>query len=380
MTGAASSPVDGVLSDTASVRALLGRIVAWDLVACDAPLPDQALADLDWLRVLALARAQRAEGPLAQAIAAGALVVTPTQQDQAFAAHRAAMSLTLLLERDLLAVHGRLVDAGVDLLVVKGAATAHLDETDPSARAFGDIDLLVRASSLEAAISVIEQHGGTRRHLEPRPGFDTRFSKGVSFRFARNCEIDLHRTLAPGPFGLRVDLDELFASRQRYEIGGVALAALDRPSRFLHAAYHAVLGDAYPRLTTLRDLVRTAPVSDDECRTALGRAGRWRSTAVVGAALDHAIATFGWTPPEPLRSWARMQPRSRREQRWLEAYTGDDRLPALQALQGLAALDGIGDRLAYARAIALPAPSARRTSPGERARRGARALARMSRP
>lgn len=369
-----------MLSDAASVRALLGRIVAWDLAACDAPLPEHALAELDWLRVLALARAQRSEGPLAHAIAAGALVVTPQQQDQAFAAHRAAMSLTLLLERDLLAIHGDLVAAGVDLLVAKGVATAHLDEADPSARAFGDVDLLVRSSGLPAAIRVIEQHGGTRRHLEPRPGFDTRFSKGVSFRFTGNCEIDLHRTLAPGPFGLLVDLHELFASRQRYELGGVELAALDRPSRFLHAAYHAVLGDAYPRLTTLRDLVTTAPASDDECRIALGRAERWRSTAVVGAALDQAIATFGWTPPEPLRSWVRLRPRPRREQRWLEAYTGDDRLPALQALHGLAALDGLGDRLAYARAIALPAPSARRTSPRERARRGARALARISRP
>ena len=281
MSDVVPTPNGGVLGDATAVRALLGRIMAWDLTACHAPLPDHALVDRDWRGLLALARTQRAEGPLAQAIAAGALVVTPQQQDQAFAAHRAAMSLTLLLERDLLAIHAHLVDAGVDLVVVKGAATAHLDEADPAARAFGDIDLLVRASSLPTAIRVIEQQGGTRRHLEPRPGFDTRFSKGVSFRFARNCEIDLHRTLAPGPFGLRVDLDELFASRQHYEIGDIGLDALDRPSRFLHAAYHAVLGDAFPRLTTLRDLVRTAPVSDDECRTALGRAGR-RARAAAG--------------------------------------------------------------------------------------------------
>jgi len=369
-----------VLSDAASVRALLGRIVAWDLVACDGPLPDRALADLEWVRLLALTRTQRAEGPLARAISAGALVVTARQQDQAFAAHRAAMSLTLLLERDLLAVHTELTAAGVDLIVLKGAATAHLDEADPAARAFGDVDLLIRGSSLPAAIRVIEELGGTRRHHEPRPGYDTRFGKGVSFRFTRNCEIDLHRTLAPGPFGLRIDLDALFASRQRYEIGGVGLDALDRPSRFLHACYHAVLGDAFPRLTTLRDLVRTAPRSDHECRIALGRAARWQATSVVGAGIDHAVGTFGWTPPEPLRTWARLRPEAAREQRWLAAYTGDDRLPALQALQGLAALEGFADRVAYARAIAWPTSTGPRTAGNVRARRGARALARIVRP
>lgn len=369
-----------VLSDAASARALLGRIVAWNLPACDGPLPDRALADLDWARLLALTRTQRAEGPVAQAIASEALVVTARQQHQAFAAHRAAMSLTLLLERDLLAVHTELAAADVDLIVLKGAATSHLDEADPAALAFGDVDLLIRGSTLPAAIRVIEEMGGTRRNHEPRPGYDTRFGKGVSFRFTRNCEIDLHRTLAPGPFGLRVDLDELFASRQRYEIGGVGLTALDRPSRFLHACYHAVLGDAFPRLTTLRDLVNTAPRSDHECRIALGRAARWQAISVVGAAIDHAVGTFGWTPPEPLRTWARLCPQPPREQRWLAAYTGGDRLPALQALQGLAALEGFGERVAYARAIAWPTSTGPHTPTRVRARRGARALTRIVRP
>ena len=46
----------------------------------------------------------------------------------------------------------------------------------------------------------------------------------------------------------------------------------------------------------------------------------------------------------------------------------------------IGAVDGIADRVAYARAIALPAPLAGRTPTRERARRGARALARLTRP
>jgi hypothetical protein len=365
---------------TDATRALLARIVAWDLDRCTVELPAASLHDREWSRLIGVARSQRAEGPLTAAIVAGALPVTASQQEHAFEAHRAAMSLTLLLERELVGLARRFDEEGIDHRVVKGAATAHLDEVDPSLRAFGDIDLLVTSRTLPAAITIVEAAGGTRRHHEPRPGFDARFSKGVSFRFERNCEVDLHRTLAPGPFGLLVDLDELFAEREPFTIGGQRLLALDRPGRFLHACYHAALGDPRPRLTSLRDLVHTAPRDADECRVVLGRAVRWQSRAVVGAAIDHARRAFGWRPPEPLASWAAREPRPAREVRWLDAYAGDGRLPALQSIQAIAAVDGIADRLAYARAIALPARSAGRTPTSERARRGARALARLTRP
>ena len=375
-----ATDAQGVHAAVDPTRALLGRIIAWDLEAVDAPLPDRALDDREWNALMRLLRSQRAEGPVVGAIAAGALAVTPSQQDQACGAHRAAMSLTLVLERELLELDARLHDAGVDHRVVKGVATAHLDEPDPSARAFGDVDLLVPTSSMAAAVAVVEAAGGTRRHPEPRPGFDARFSKGVSFRFTRNVEIDLHRTLAPGPFGLLIDLDELLAGAEPFPIGPHQLLALDRAGRFLHACYHAVLGDALPRLTSLRDLVHTAPRDAGECRVVLDRAMRWHARAVVGAAVDHAVAAFGWRPPEPLASWAHHDRRPAREVRWLAAYAGEGRLPALQAIQAIAAVDGLGDQLAYARAIALPNPADGRTPSGERARRGARALARLRRP
>jgi hypothetical protein len=230
------------------------------------------------------------------------------------------------------------------------------------------------------AVGAVEAAGGQRRFREPRPGFDTRFTKGVSFRFRRNCEVDLHRTLAPGPFGLLVDVDELAAGAERYEIAGTELTALDRPGRFLHACYHATLGDPFPRLTSLRDLVRTAPTTDLACREVLDRAGRWGSGVVVATAVRHATEAFGWEPPEPLGSWVRLAPQDPRASRWLRAYAGDDRLPALQAIHGLTAIGGVVDRLAYARAVALPLPSTGRTPSVERVRRGARAIVRLTRP
>ena len=87
-------------ADAAATRRLLAGITAWDLDRCNLALP--------------------------AAIVAGALVVTPSQQDQAFAAHQAAMSLALVLERELVGLHEGFVEAGIDHRVVKGAATARL--------------------------------------------------------------------------------------------------------------------------------------------------------------------------------------------------------------------------------------------------------------
>ena len=54
-----------------------------------------------------------------------------------------------------------------------------------------------------------------------------------------------------GPFGLRVRLDDLWSSPSRFVVAGHTLMAPPPEVRFLHACFHAVLGDRFPRLTTL---------------------------------------------------------------------------------------------------------------------------------
>ena len=83
--------------------------------------------------------------------------------------------------------------------------------------------------------------------VEPRPGFDSRFSKGAAFTMPGGRDIDLHRTFVSGPFGLSVDLGGLFATSTPFVVGGRRLLGLGRTERFLHACYHAALGRGTPR-------------------------------------------------------------------------------------------------------------------------------------
>lgn len=342
--------------------------------------PTRPLADADWNQLLGLVRLQRVEGPLAFAVASERWPATAEQADQIREAHRQAMTLAILLERDLLAVARQFAARSIDVRVLKGPAIAHLDEHDPSRRSFGDIDLLVRGDTMAAACEELVRRGGTRRFAEPRSGFDRRFTKGASFTFAHNSEIDLHRTLATGPFGLTIDTAELFEHAEPFSLAGDTLLALDRPSRFIHACVHAVLGGTDVRVTVLRDIVCTVPGSDADGRVMMARAHRWHLDAVIAAGVTEAVRTFGWQAPEPLRTWARRFAPSSRERRWLATYHGARRSHAAQSLAGIEAVPRLPAKVAYATAIAFPTSATGRAALTDRWRRGARALRHTFRP
>lgn len=334
------------------IAPLLDAIAAHGLTAADPPLdaalPDEPLDPTAWAALRTAVRNERLDGSLARVVADGALATTVDQRVEAETGHEEAMALVLLLERELGHLGRRLDAAGIGFRVLKGSALAHLDEVDPARRAFGDLDLLVAGDDLAAAAGVVVDHGGRRRYEAPHADFDRRFGKGAAFAFARNAEVDLHRTLAPGPFGLTIDTVELLAHHQAFAVGSATFLALDRPSRFLHAGVHALLGGPNPRRSALRDLVLTAPADDAERREALGRAERWGLAAVTAAAVVLAADRFGWAPDPPLAAWARRARPSARDARWLRAYHGGARSSSLLTLTGLEAVPGTGARLSYA--------------------------------
>ncbi len=261
-------------------EAVIGAVAAYGLPGA-AGLPDGPLPDGAWRSVLDLATRERLTPLLAAAVAGGTFAVTERQREQATAAHEQAMRLCVLLERALLGVASTLTGAGIDFRVLKGPAVAHLDYPDPAQRAFGDVDILVASSSYDDAMSVLRTTGAQRRFTEVRPGFDRRWGKGACLVAPDGTQIDVHRTFVAGPFGLTIDLDELFAGWVPVEIGGVDVPALDRESRFLHGCFHAALGDRVARLVALRDVAQLALTTDLDRAVVMARAARWRADAVV---------------------------------------------------------------------------------------------------
>jgi hypothetical protein len=330
-------------------------LAAHGLPGATLALPDKPVDDRRWGHVLSCVLPQRISGLLAQAIADGALPVTSRQADEAATAHRASMATAVLLERTLLTTAALFDAAGIEFRVLKGSAVAHLDYPDPSLRSFGDNDLLVRSSDFDGAVAELVASAHHRKFPEPRPGFDRRFGKGSCLVAADGYELDLHRTLAMGPFGLRIRLDDLWSRPSKFALAGRSFAALSPEVRFLHACFHAVLGDRFTRLASLRDVVQMQRCRPLDVDGALEISAAWRAQAVVARALRMAGEGLGLAPVGALDEWAQAYEPSGRERRALAAYRTTDPTYAGKSFAAVPAIPGLRDKLAFVYALVLPA-------------------------
>ncbi len=318
---------------------------------------------------------QRIEGLLGAAVEAGAWPVTGAQYDDVREAARARASIDLFLEHELLATVRTLGDAGVACRVLKGPALAHAAYPDPAWRGFGDIDLLVRGDDWYRAIDVLQATGARRALPELRPGFDQRFGKDATLVTRSGWEVDLHRRLVVGPFGLWVDEGDLFARPTPLSIGGVTMVTLNQEASFLHACYNAALADDPPRLIAVRDVCQVALAGAPEPSLVEEMARRWRASAVIDRALGLAGDLLG---PElwrlPIGAAFATHRATARERALVASYRGPGRGYTSQ-LATVVAVAGAGERLAYLRALARPQPAylaAREMSPLGYLRKAAR--------
>jgi hypothetical protein len=346
-------------------------------VAVPPGVPDEAA----WEQLVRWILNQRLSGLLLAAVADGTLELEPAQRDHAARLHRSAMVGAIALEGALLRTADVLESAAVDFRVLKGTAVAHLDYPDPSLRAYGDVDLLVRAGQLDLAIAALERSGHVRRFPEPRPGFQRRFGKGNCMVTPERMEIDLHRSLAMGPFGLTIVLDDLWARSSMFSLAGRAVPALGPEERFLHAAIHAALGDPVPRLSPLRDVAQmllTRPLDVDRVRAT---SSAWGIDAVLARAVGQAAGAFELPAhAHPLLAWAAGFEPTRRDRHFLRVYTDPHQTYAAKSFAALRAIPDLRSKLAYVRALLFPAPSYLAGRHRGRLRRWARGAGQILRP
>lgn len=306
-----------------------------------------------WPAVRASVRAQRLTGLAVAALEAGRLGAPEGARPELLADHRAAMLTVLTLERELLALAPIFEEAGIDVLVLKGPAFAHAFYPNASWRAYGDLDLLVRTQDWRTACDVLVDVGYRRVIPEPRPGFDERFGKSATHVGLDGLQIDLHRTLALGAFGVWSDPGMLFGRTASFSLAGRSLRRLDDTGALLHACVHATLGSWPPRLLPLRDVAVIADSASVDWEVLWDLAASWRLPAVIGHALKASSDTLGAPLPPGALAFLTTKP-SLSERRLLAAYTTNRRARGGMALSTLRAAGGVRARLAYARALLFP--------------------------
>ncbi|MGI8686878.1 MAG: nucleotidyltransferase family protein [Acidimicrobiales bacterium] len=337
----------------AEVRTALLAVAGHGLPGTGDAAHREPLEDRHWRSLLAAARRERMSGLLDRAVADGLLAATPAQAEDAEAAAAHFLRGTLRLERSLLEVAGCLGRAGIAFVVLKGPAVARLDEADPALRHYVDLDLLVRDHALDDALATLASVGYVRDLPERRTGFDRRFAKEVPLAHPMRPELDLHRTLALGSFGLRLHMATLWASTTPFQLGGTTLDALDAEGRFVHACMNAMLGDDRPRLVALRDVVRisTAHRLRPERLGAIVPPGG--GAAVVAAAVAACTLLSGARVGEAAASFAEATVPSQWERLALRAYRAQGGSNTLELLSGALGVRGT-DRARYLRALLAP--------------------------
>lgn len=344
-------------AESVAAHGMVARgVAAHGLAGTMLDFPPGPLDTAEFAELLLQVRMQRLSGLLWLAIVDGALPVTNDQAERAEWLHVQALSGTLLLERLLIQTVDCLESAGVPVRVLKGSAVAHLDYPDPTMRTFGDVDVLVPGEWFDAAVDCLDRQGHTRLHPQPRPGFDRRFSKGTSFRTTDGLEVDLHRTFTMGPFGIRLDLGQLWETSAEFSLAGRRMEALSQEERLLHACYHAVLGEMRPRLMPLRDVAQIALTHELDLV-------RWHALirssgaeAVVARAVRFAWSEFDIADVLAISAWAHAYRTDPRQAADLAAY-GKGSSYSSKSVATLRALPSMSQRASFLYALLVPTQS-----------------------
>lgn len=342
-----------VTPDTAD--RLVSFLGATGLNGAAVEFPTEPLSARSWKEVVSRVQLYRITGLFAAAVHDGILPTTTEQREEAALLHAHMMQLCLCLENDLLNAVQILDHGGIEHRVLKGPAFAHLDYPNPSLRVFGDIDLLVRSEHFEGAEAALTAEGYTRKYRQLRAGFDRRFGKGACFTGPSGREMDVHRTFVMGPFGLTIDLNEVWKASRSFTLAGRSFATLDADHRFLHACYHAALGDVRPHVGPLRDLAGMLQRSHDPVDVERVRelAGEWSGRAVVSRAVRLAWVQFGLKDNE-LALWSAQFRPTANDERALQSYLNPRMGYAARSFAALSAIPGVRQKVAFSWALLFP--------------------------
>lgn len=353
------------------------------IVRGGAPRSAALLGEREWAQLVGEFDAHRTTGYLSWAVAEGRVRASDEQREELFNRHGQLMHRALVVD----AAAREVVSAPTSgpMILFKGVAAAHLDHDDPSMRSYQDVDVLVPSHAIEATVRNLER-GRATRDLPPRwPDWDRRFAKDITFVVASGVEIDLHRTLVPGPFGFALDLDDVASDLVTFELGGVAVQAFGPERRAIASALALTVGEPTPRLAAAVDMVGALQRHATDVDAVIRLSERWRVGALVAEGCNWTEERLGpGALPTDLQRWATTRSVAAWEQRWRRLYRSRGGTNTATLLGAPLGMDRRRDQVDYLRGLLRPSPEYRaaraRSARPREWRTGARELVRSRAP
>jgi hypothetical protein len=184
--------------------------------------------------------------------------------------------------------------AGVQTMVLKGAALSLLHYRDAGLRPMRDVDVLIPCERAQEAADFLARSGWRRLTWAPEQLTDAylRFRHSMCFAHGPNEEFDLHWH----PLGLVRDGEAdqaLWASSVPLEIYGQRTLALDATGQLLHACLHGMAWNSVAPIRWVADamtILRTADTIRWEFLVEFAR--RNRIELFLSPALEYLARTF----------------------------------------------------------------------------------------
>ena len=195
-----------------------------------------------------------------------------------------------------------LEQAGIEVMLLKGAALVAAYLHDGSMRPMEDLDLLVRHRDARSAVTALRRQGWIMRHAPHRSGqyLDDGLytaAKGCHFVHASGIQIDLHWNLTSRCLGPHADDDFWAASRDcRFE--GQDARVLHPADQLLHVVIHGAPWSTISPIRWIPDamvVLRHHP--DPGWDRLVAQASARDLSLMVGTALRHLEGHFAGTVP-----------------------------------------------------------------------------------
>lgn len=333
--------------------------------------PTRPLGDAAWGALWRAAGRHGIDGLLIAAVAQGDLPTTPAQRARVAASERSMTERRIMYDQAVTGPLDALVSAGVEVRVVKGAALGALDYPDAQQRPTSDLDLVIRPAQLRRSIEVLEALSGLWINPEPALGFLETNAKGATVALPSGLEVDLHRILVWGPFGMRLDPDDLWTPGREVTIAGRTHTTLGLEETFVHVCLHLmVLGSVKAR--EARDVAQVAGRPGFDADRAVTIAQRWGVATLVAAAVLMAERELALAEGSlPLVDWARRHRAPLLDRMWRRTESPESPLHGIEQAAMLWELRDWRRRGLLLRANFAPLPGTDR-SPWERLAAAAR--------
>ncbi len=214
-------------------------------------------------------------------------------------------------------------EAGMETMLLKGAALTLLHYRDLGLRPMSDFDVLVPFHRAGEAEALLRKLGWTCPYFPGEVLRDLRsFFHGAMFQES-GCQVDLHWHVLHRVYPTGDD-EEFWAGRVPAQIGKTATSALNPADQLLHVCLHGATYNGMPTLRWVADaamIVRTSPGLDWD--RLLEQARRHQIVLPLRQTLGYLRQTLSVEVPSVLMQTLQAQPVSRLQRRvmkWLSSH------------------------------------------------------------